>query len=85
MASSRFSEPGIGYLRRWQSAARSLAEVVGALAKVVGALTKLIEQSRILHGNNRLVYESDDKLNLVKGSTLSFHKIKTPTRSSSET
>ena len=44
-----------------------LAEVVGALAEVVGALTKLIVQPRALGGNNRLVRESGDKLNLLLG------------------
>src|SRR5262249_18332819 len=49
---------------------------------------KPIEQARVLDGDNRLVCEkvvTSSILFSVKGSTFSFHKIKTPTRSSSET
>ena len=50
----------------------SASEVVGALARVIGAVAKPIEQARVLDGNNRLVCESGDKLNLVLGERLNL-------------
>ena len=64
------------YLRRRRLLLQRLREVSGALAEVVGALAQLVQQSRILDGDDGLLREVLDQLDLLGGERADFLAIK---------